>query len=134
MPGPVPKRSDQRRRTNSPRADRVAVEGAVRGPDLEGEHCSSGVRMYEAMRRSGQAAFFEPSDWAMAQWAVELMDRFEAKPQAVMAQVIQSMWTNLLATEGDRRRLRVELERVTEDADESAAVAALDDYRRRISG
>jgi hypothetical protein len=44
--------------------------------------------------------------------------------------------TTLLVTEGDRRRLRVELERASAavDADEEAAVAELDEWRDRLSG
>jgi hypothetical protein len=37
-----------------------------------------------------------------------------------------------LATEGDRRRLRVELERAGDDEDDDAGVSELAEYRRRL--
>ena len=41
--------------------------------------------------------------------------------------------TELLTTEGARRRVRLELSRQTVDEDDAAAVAALDDYRARLT-
>jgi hypothetical protein len=57
--------------------------------------------------------------------------RFSAQ---LFAAVMSGM-SSLLTTEGDRRRVRVELERaVATDADEEAAVSALDEWRSRLSG
>jgi hypothetical protein len=54
---------------------------------------------------------------------------------AQMFAAVMSGMSSLLTTEGDRRRVRVELERAVQtDADEEAAVEALDEWRRRLSG
>ena len=51
-----------------------------------------------------------------------------------MLTAILSGFGALAATEGDRRRLRIELERVQdEDPDEQAGVTAIDEWQRRLS-
>ena len=131
MPGPPPKRSSQRRRQNkSGEVEKAASDGAVRGPDLPGEHSDQAVRWYEALRRSGQAQWFEPSDWAAAELVVLAIDEFVRKPSAFMFGQLMSAQSPLLVTEGDRRRLRVELERG--EVEESADVVDADVWRRRL--
>lgn len=135
--GPIPKRSDQRRRRNKPDVpvDQVAADGVVRGPDLKGAHTAVAKRWWEALRRSGQAQFFEPSDWAAAELVVLAIDEFAKKPSAMMLQSINSMMSSLLVTEGDRRRMRLELQRPDEGDDvEEAVVAELEEYRLRLAG
>lgn len=136
MPGPPPKRSTQRRRRNKPDVEitRAESDGTVRGPKLVGTHSAVARRWYEALRRSGQAQFFEPSDWAAAELVVLAIDAYVKKPSAMILQAITSAQTNLLVTEGDRRRLRVELERApaAEGDAADAEVTHLDDVRRRL--
>ncbi len=131
MPGPVPKRSDQRRRRNKTATTKATADGEARGPRLIGRHSAVATRFYEALRRSGQARFYEPSDWAAAELAVLAIDQFVKKPSAMMLQTVQSLMTNLLATEGDRRRVHLELERAAAGPTGDPAVALLDEFRRR---
>lgn len=131
MPGPVPKRSDQRRRRNKTDTTKAESDGDVRGPRLIGRHSAVATRWYEALRRSGQARFYEPSDWAAAELTVVAIDEFMKKPSAMMLQSVQSLMTNLLTTEGDRRRVHLELERAREGTAVDGPVALLDEYRRR---
>lgn len=107
-------------------------DGQVRGPELVGEHSELAGRFWLALRSSGQAQFFEPSDWFAAELAVRAIDLFVESPTAALLTAIQSMMANLLVTEGDRRRLRVELERVGDDPPD-AAVVALQDFRSRVA-
>lgn len=132
--GPVPKRSDQRRRRNKEGGEvvKAVVDGEVRGPDLKGQHSAVGKRFYESLRTSGQAQFFEPSDWAAAELTVLAIDAFVKRPSAVMLSSITSAMSNLLTTEGDRRRVRMELERPDEDEEASADVSWIEDARRRL--
>lgn len=96
---------------------------------------------WEAFKRSGQSVYYEPSDWMTAYALMEMLDRwlkpqevkvgqigsgrdegaggdvryvFEPKivatPAGVITAILKGM-TSLMATEGDRRRLRMELER-----------------------
>jgi len=137
--GPVPKRSEQRRRANKPETPVVSAPGArsVAMPDADEGWHPIAAGMFAALGTSGQSVFYEPSDWAKAKLAAELTSRAlsQARPPAQLFAVIDSMWSSLLATEGDRRRLRIELERApSADADDAAAVAAIDDYRVRLSG
>lgn len=135
MPGPPPKRSDQRRRRNKVDAESAPSDGVVRGPELEGDHSDVGCRFYEALRRSGQARYFQPSDWAAAELVVLAIDSFVEKRSAMLLASINSAMSNLLATEGDRRRLRIELERAkAKPAGPDEVVTELDAYRRRAAG
>lgn len=96
---------------------------------------------YESFTRSGQAIWMEPTDWMTAYMLMEVLDRwlkpqdvkvgqigsegaekgggdvtyvFEQKiiamPGATLNSILKGL-TALMATEGDRRRLRIELER-----------------------
>lgn len=94
---------------------------------------------YDAFAKSGQALWMEPTDWMTAYTLMEVLDRwlkpqevrigenrpgqneggevtylFEDKvvamPGGVLNAILKGL-TALLATEGDRRRLRIELER-----------------------
>ena len=85
--------------------------------------------LYESLGASGQRVFYEPSDWAIAHLAAESISR-DLKPQFVgnnpvtgepMVEKIPlkgaslsaytKLFASLMATEGDRRRMRLELER-----------------------
>ena len=103
---------------------------------------------YESFAKSGQVIWMEPTDWMTAYMLMETLDRhlkpqdvrvgeirpgqneggqveyiFEAKiipiPGGVLNAILKGL-TSLMATEGDRRRLRIELER------KSAVDAALE--------
>lgn len=87
---------------------------------------------YTSLARSGQVVFMEPSDWATAYALCEMLSR-ELKPKpivvsdgedgshiewiiqpvngAVMNAFLKGWGGMLMATEGDRRKLRLELER-----------------------
>jgi len=145
--GPVPKRDDQRRRTNTP-------EG---GPAEKGEHveCTPppakaswhpiARAWYDSLPQSGQSWWYQASDWATAYLLTEEIDR-QLKPQvigltkdgdvikghrpmgAALAAILKGM-TNLMVTEGDRRRARVELERQARAA-KTGSVSWIDQARR----
>lgn len=124
MPGPVPKRTAERRRTNSPSSDTVRMEGTVEVPDPDPTWHPIALRWYEALRDSGQAKHYEPSDWAAAHFVAEGMTR-NLKSGKFSAQLFASVWsamTDLLTTEGARRRARMEVER-----NASAPLAPVDD-------
>lgn len=135
--GPVPNRSDQRRRRNKVEIDRAPVAvatGTVRGPDCPEGLSGLARRWYESLRTSGQSVFYADSDWTSALIVARAIEKFEERPTAHMLTAILSGFGSLAATEGDRRRLRIELERVPEvDADEEAAVAEIDEWRARLA-
>ena len=129
--GPPPKRSSQRRRTNTPAAGEPqhapgAAEVVVPKPNSRWHPIAK--RWFLSLAASGQAQFYEPSDWAAAELLAESMSR-DLRPQVVgitdSGKVVKEAiplkgaslaaylkaFAALLVTEGDRRRVRLELER-----------------------
>lgn len=135
--GPVPNRSDQRRRRNKVAIDTAPIAvatGAVRGPEAPEGMSGLALAWYESLRTSGQSVYYADSDWASALIIAKGVEKFEERPTAHMLTAILSGFGSLAATEGDRRRLRIELERAADvDPDEDAAVVALDEYQRRLA-
>lgn len=136
MPGPVPKRSSQRRRRNKEGGEVTTL--AVSNPSVEQPPADPSwpaivTEWYTSLAESAQAHYYEPSDWRHAVLVAEIMaQEFNAlyetgKPlRAMQLQVIFAEMTNLMTTEGARRRLRLEVERAkAEDAKEEAAVVSM---------
>lgn len=132
--GQVPKRSDQRRRTNKPDVPVTKGTAAPQAGPPQADPLWHGLarRWYESLTASGQSQWYEPSDWAEAQvWAHVLSQELEReKISAMMMASWSAACARLLVTEGDRRRMRLELERgKVSDPDEDAAVASMAAYR-----
>ncbi|MCX4816764.1 hypothetical protein OG601_47450 [Streptomyces sp. NBC_01239] len=92
---------------------------------------------YLSLRESGQAAFYQPSDWAVARYAADLMSKVlmsERGPNGQLVAALNSVMSSLLTTEGDRRRARMELERLPAGRQAPASVTAIADYRSSIGG
>ena len=71
--GTIPKRSDQRRRTNKEgRPDILTISGdPVEAPALRPGLHPLAAAWYESLAISGQSRYYEPSDWMMAQVLAE---------------------------------------------------------------
>jgi hypothetical protein len=158
MPGPPPKRSEERRRRNKPDRpiDRVALDGDIDDlfgdgvpddrverriqaddPDLlepapkppaDDEWHKYAQDLYDSLSRSGQKIFYEASDWAVARLLCESISR-DLKEQPIGTDadgrpifgMVPLKGANLSAylkgfaalgmTEGDRRRMSIELSR-----------------------
>lgn len=142
MPGPIPKRSEQRRRRNEPAggpATRARGAARVVVPPADTEWHPIARGLFESLAESGQSQFYEPSDWERARLAAELTSRAlgQSRPPAQLFSVIDDMWGSLLTTEGDRRRLRLELERSADDGDDELAAARdarMERYRKVADG
>lgn len=130
MPGPVPKRSSERRRRNlEGRPDKVTATGTVEAPPADPTWHKIAADWYVALGKSAQSQFYEPSDWATAAYVADAMSR-NLKAGRFSAQLFaatMAAMTNLLVTEGDRRRARLEIERAT--GAQVASVSPLDAYR-----
>lgn len=144
-PGPIPKRSDQRRRRNItdeageslPEITAAPGARAVVAPAACDEWHSMAKDWFESLAASGQAAFYEPSDWQTARIWAEVLSRqlSTEKMSGAMITAWASSASELLTTEGARRRGRLELERAGNiDEDEAASVTALDAYRAQVGG
>jgi hypothetical protein len=137
--GPIPKRADQRHGHIS-KAARAAVTKAPTGvahidfpPPAEDWHPLA-RDWYLSLAHSGQTAYYEPSDVAVAVVWSEVLSRqlYAERISAVMIQAWASSAAELLTTEGSRRRARLELERGVGDRDEEASVTMLDAYRAKF--
>jgi hypothetical protein len=142
MPGPIPKRSDQRRRRNAPEPGQeirtLSVAGEVKPPPASQDWHPVARRWYLSLRTSGQANYYEPSDWAYAYILAEMMTQgFEkgwggqADASGIPPAAVLSGMASLLTTEGDRRRARLEIEREAEKP-KLATVTPANAYRDRL--
>lgn len=137
--GPVPKRSSERRRRNKPESapTTTAAPGKkIRPPAADRTWHRLARYWYESLSKSGQSQFYEPSDWATARVWAELLSRqlHSGRVSAQMVAAWSSAATELLTTEGARRRMRLELQNPNGEDGPSAGVTALDDYRDALGG
>lgn len=141
--GPIPERSEARRRRN--KEDGPALVKAPAGqptdlpntPEPDPLWHPIAADWYLSLRESGQAAFYEPSDWAVARYAADLMSKVllsERGPNGQLVAALNSVMSSLLTTEGDRRRARMELERKKPAGQQLASVSPLDSYRDIAGG
>lgn len=135
MPGPIPKRSDQRRRRNaSNQVDSVSIAGAVDVPKLALTDVHPiAADMYRSLTESGQSRYFEPSDWQRARLMCEMVSRLlsAGKLSSMLYAAIQQDMNSLLFTEGERRKVRMEIERGAADTSaQDARVSQMAAYRR----
>lgn len=133
--GPVPKKDSERRRRNADEVQLVKINldeliaGEVEVPAADPKWHPIATQFYESLQKSGQAIWLEPSDWSVAYILAESLSR-DLKPQYVgtneetgepilmtiplkgssLSSYLKA-FSALLVTEGDRRRLRIELER-----------------------
>jgi hypothetical protein len=71
---------------------------------------------WDSLKDSGQALFYEPSDWMTALTALHILDRQLNSERGISPTMVAAVWamlTSIAVTEGERRRLRLEVERNT---------------------
>jgi hypothetical protein len=136
--GPVPKRSNERRRRNKESKVETATPllAQVDGPPAEERWHPIARDWYESLMTSGQAQFYEPSDWQAARYVADAMSRNlrQKKFSSVLFASVFSAMSDLLTTEAARRRVRMEIERGSGEPAEPAGVTAIADYRSRLGG
>lgn len=137
--GPIPKRTEERRRRNTTteagenlEAEKVEVDAPPAPPLPMNEKWHDDAKeFYQACIDSVQSRFYEPSDWAALKMACETQSRLLEKVPVVTTDDngdtkvkmlrmpikgadlngLTKLWSLLMVTEGDRRRLRLEIER-----------------------
>ena len=124
MPSPIPKRSDQRARTNSRQPQKARAGAKVSSPAPDPSWTLRAREFYLALRKSGQSAFYEASDWALARVAADLLTMFESAPRAAYIEQFLKIATMLMAGEADRRRMYLELRRDMDDGAEARPSAS----------
>ena len=134
MPGPLPKRVEERRRRNAvPGETVVTMPGPVKPLAAPRGAHPIARKWYASLKVSGQSQFFEPSDWAAAVYVAEAMSRV-LNGARFSAQAFAAVWTamdDLMTTEAARRRARLQVMRDLEGmVDEDTAPTVLDEWRK----
>jgi hypothetical protein len=136
--GPVPKRDGERRRRNKPDTptETVPVSGEVPVPAADPAWHPIARDWYASLAGSGQAQFYEPSDWATACYTAHVMSEILNADtlSAALIGAVNTLMSSLLTTEGDRRRVRMEIDRKTTGKPKLAPVTVMDTYRDAFSG
>ncbi len=165
--GPVPERSEERRRTNEPEVPITTGPSLVQkvvAPAPHPDWHPLVVEFYESLKVSGQSAWYQPSDWMAAYVMCESLSR-DLKPQFVGYQdtwnedagemehkpsmlsiplkvgslsAYLRLFSVLGVTEGDRRRISIELAKPGEApgqlSPEELAVKGVADLRDKMLG
>lgn len=105
------------------------TSGNVTIPDPDGDWCKAARMMWDAGLESGAAEFYESTDYATLYLLCDQIDYLyrtnkagEAKPRSPeMFKAVLTGLGNLLVTEGDRRKLHIELTKP--DPSDGAALA-----------
>lgn len=134
--GPIPKRSDERirRNTENGTTDKVTVIGPVPIPQLGIEDPHPIVTdLYRSLTESAQKRYYEPSDWEYARFTLHFADSLlkSPRPSAQLLASVNQMLSNLLVSEGDRRRVRLEVERTQTGDGVVVDIASV--YRERLN-
>jgi hypothetical protein len=116
--------------------DKVELSGFVTQPPTQKHWHPIAANWYESLAISGQSIWYEPSDWAAAQYLAEAMTR-NLEAYKFSSQLFGAAWqamNDLMTTEGSRRRLRLELERAGQQNNAEAERAkGINAYRNRIA-
>lgn len=165
--GPIGKRSDERRRTNTPESmgQLPVAKGVGRFdfdiPEPDDAWHPLARQLWDGLVDSGMSDYYQFADWAAAHIMCETLSR-ELLPQFVGFQdrfdrglgimehlptkmklpikggnltAILRMFAILGVTEGDRRRLNIELQRgPAEENPDDAAMATVTDIETRMTG
>lgn len=139
--GPVPSRKDE---LNGHRSkDELWGETVTRAPGAESVSVPAAdkdwhpiaKRLWSSMKKSGQARFYEPSDWAFAYSLMDDLTYYKnaSKRSGQMLTAIYGAMTTLMLTEGDRRRVALELQRSSPDEGDGRNVEDMQAWKERLS-
>lgn len=144
---PIPKRSDQLHNKRGGRLDGLTqleiANPYVDQPEGNPDWNPIAKQWYESLPESGQSHYYQASDWATAYMCADLISREfdraddpETKKgvSAMMMHEIFAQAGNLLTTEGERRRLRLELIRAEKKDDGNEVVTAMEQYKQFAGG
>lgn len=140
MAGPIPKRTEERTRRNttteSGASNQVTkgVATSVSWPKADPAWDDFTKDWYNGLKKSGMSDYYQQSDVAMARIIANEMSIYQrdSRRSSMMFAALMTAMTGLGVTEGERRRMRIELEAPKEQKD-TAGVTALKDYRKRLT-
>ncbi len=131
---PIAKRDSERRNRVTRTADKLYVR---RDAPLEQPPCPDdwhpAVReWYHSLAESGQSELYEPSDWHTALAAGYLYDEWQETRRATTFGEYRMLCSQLMVTEGDRRRARFEIHRQSQDDSVPVGAQTVADYKARL--
>lgn len=135
--GPLPKRTDepQHRSNEAKKSDvkKALIAGDVMRPEPDPDWHPIARMLWDAACDSPQNRWYEATDWAVLFSLCDDVSYFKrgAKRSGQMLATINSMMLSLMLTEGDRRRIGVEIQRASEEQLKSPGVEALEDWAKR---
>lgn len=136
MPGPMPKRSEERTRRNKPENEggialSKGIAYPVKVPPADSSWHPRAKAWYRSLKASGMADYYQNSDYETARILCDALTEYYKRPTAMMLATILQGMTALGTTEGERRRMRIELEAPKEPTT-PASVTALNSYRKQL--
>lgn len=141
--GPIPKRSDERTRRNKEGKDGLEVKKGVAHPwqweEPDPEWHPEIIKYYNAFRHTGMSAYYQQTDVAQLRLACYLLSEEMNKSRVSAVQFANALGLleGLGATEGERRRMKIELEEAHDEDLEQAAKDAVEakvtDIRDRLN-
>jgi hypothetical protein len=129
--GPVPKRSEQRRRTNKPAVDVTRIAGAaVAVPELGFDVHPLVADWYRSLELGPEGQFYSPAMWQRARIVASMLSKVleSGRPSSQMYVALQQDMKSLLVDAGELRRLGIEVQAADDEAD-----AKVIDYRARVT-
>lgn len=136
--GPVPDRESDlaRPRSRKGKEEVPVTKGAMRKvsvPQADGDWHPIARKLWDSLKTSGQADFYQNSDWAFAYSLCDDLSVYKksGRRSSQMAQVIYSAMSNLLVTEADRRRIRIELHE-PDTGEDIASVTAIQSAKAQL--
>jgi len=136
--GPVPERESNLARPRSRKGsdEQETKRGEmrpVRVPRADPDWHPIAKQLYDSLKKSGQADFYQQSDWAYAYSLCDDLSHYKKSKSrsSMMLAALMSAMSNLLVTEGDRRRVRIELQE-PEPETTPASVLAIADYKKDL--
>lgn len=146
--GPIPKRSEAKLGHHKDTTEKAAAGShlLVIGPEPNPHWHPIAKQWYLSLQESGQARYYEPSDWMTAVLCAEQVSR-ELDPQKYLGiqqganggpiygaapipgsslAAIRAIMASLLTTEGERRRVELELQRKGDgEAEQQAQILSI---------
>jgi len=145
--GPIPSREDDLARPRSRKGSdqQEVTRGELRKvtvPKADPDWHPISKMLWESLKKSGQSDFYQQSDWAFAYSLCEDLSLYKKpsvdrngeeyfKRSGQMLQTIYSAMERLLVTEGDRRRVRIELHE-PDSGEDLATVTAIEGAKKAL--
>lgn len=136
--GPIPKRSEARTRTNKTGEDGIALKKGIalpyEWPAADDDWHEWTKDFYDSFRESGMQAYYQQTDVETLRLSCRLLNREvieKGRPSAMFMAECMKMLDGLGLTEGERRRIKIELDQPTvQEVD--AKVLAMQAARSRL--